>query len=782
MAGRSQARPPASTLPSKFRLIVADPSISGGSIMQMLELPAQLTMGKIAALLEGKPAFRFQELCERRGATTLDVQIRLTGMDGQRRCPLHTDADIEIFLNNLQISKIPVIEAQLPQETLLAKASEHHQRGVQAGRQRGRDPRDQIEELEDANFKLTRATDRVERRLAELERLIATTDERTERTVGIARREMTEVLDKAIQDVNQKIVGLKEDDAGILRDLDEVRQHSNSVKQLDAKHHKEILDQLDAFGLRVDEQFDEVNGSLDKLQEEDYRLDAEAQATKEDHKLQLEAHLDELQRLEETKVSVNLWQSEGNAMAERITKDVEALKEQMQQARGSHLPFETANHANAGAASRPQEQSERVARDDVLDRSLQDTTSRLDGELAKLDADTQDKFKEARDALEDARQSLSTAFETQVSELSGKTEKHFDQLEHTIDHKDEKIHTRVDELTAKSEATFQSIAERLDAMVQEERARLGQLNQDLSESVIKVRSDLHSAIERVRTDYEEEAARLDADLGDLHMKYDVAKQEINFFQSKLKEQRDWTEKCLAESGAVTRAAALESQEGLAATTKMLHALRDDAVSFREKMAKYISILQHSSDQQGEALNSLELNRTSMRAELDALLKDHQEYTGDMDSWAKDTNVQVERVFRALEPTKVEWRIERAMQKSKELRKPLALKSASFGIKGIPEGFMEFYPEGNNNSPEGKAVLRLYVPPQAHIRYQCWVGKDSDGAKERAPSSDTLYVDMFLTDWEDQLTEEGAVLVLLEVLRDYNNDDASLSREIRINSA
>ena len=63
------------------------------------------------------------------------------------------------------------------------------------------------------------------------------------------------------------------------------------------------------------------------------------------------------------------------------------------------------------------------------------------------------------------------------------------------------------------------------------------------------------------------------------MKYDVAKQEINFFQSKLKdgqsfgrgsladaalpapceEQRDWTEKCLAESGAVTRAAALESQ-------------------------------------------------------------------------------------------------------------------------------------------------------------------------------------------------------------------------------
>ena len=40
---------------------------------------------------------------------------------------------------------------------------------------------------------------------------------------------------------------------------------------------------------------------------------------------------------------------------QQFLQDVEALKEQMQQARGSHLPFETANHANAGAASRPQE-------------------------------------------------------------------------------------------------------------------------------------------------------------------------------------------------------------------------------------------------------------------------------------------------------------------------------------------------------------------------------------------------------------------------------------------
>jgi len=42
--------------------------------------------------------------------------------------------------------------------------------------------------------------------------------------------------------------------------------------------------------------------------------------------------------------------------------------------------------------------------------------------------------------------------------------------------------------------------------------------------------------------------------------------------------------------------------------------------------------------------------------------------------------------------------------------------------------------------------------------------------------------MYLTDWEEQVTDDGAVPVVLEVLRDYNNDDSSLSREIRVNSA
>lgn len=117
---------------------------------------------------------------------------------------------------------MPVIEAQLCRASGMLSASQLSAESER--RPRGRDPRDQIEELEDANDKLTRATDRVERRLAELERQIATTDERTERSVGVARREMMSFLEQNVQETNQKVAALKEDDAAILEKLEVVRR------------------------------------------------------------------------------------------------------------------------------------------------------------------------------------------------------------------------------------------------------------------------------------------------------------------------------------------------------------------------------------------------------------------------------------------------------------------------------------------------------------------------------------------------------------------------------
>merc|ERR1712100_431667 len=102
----------------------------------------------------------------------------------------------------------------------------------------------------------------------------------------------------------------------------------------------------------------------------------------------------------------------------------------------------------------------------------------------------------------------------------------------------------------------------------------------------------------------------------------------------------------AELRTAAKASHLDTAESTIASTKMLHALRDDAVSFRDKMAGYISALQQSADSQGDAISTLEAQRSRIRKELDNLSDEHSAYIEDMDGWADDVRVKVERLFRA----------------------------------------------------------------------------------------------------------------------------------------
>merc|ERR1719401_2097091 len=154
------------------------------------------------------------------------------------------------------------------------------------------------------------------------------------------------------------------------------------------------------------------------------------------------------------------------------------------------------------------------------------------------------------------------------------------------------------------------------------------------------------------------------------------------------------------------------------------------------------------------------------------------YTADMDGWADDVRVKVERLFRAMEPPRVEWNIPKALQKAKELKRPLALKSPKFNLRGLRDVEMEFYPDGHMNTPQGQGILRLFLPPGAHVRYQCWVGSETKGAREYLPGT-SLSVDLPVEDWKAQLSDDGSVTVVMEVLRDMANEDESLSREVRI---
>merc|ERR1719408_249218 len=382
------------------------------------------------------------------------------------------------------------------------------------------------------------------------------------------------------------------------------------------------------------------------------------------------------------------------------------------------------------------------------------------------------------DSLAQTKQDLEAMVKKEITGVIATTDKHFGEMQVAAKQTEKNVNESVSALSAKTEATFAAMEQRMTDLVKAERSRLGNIEKDVAETSAKLRSDCRSEVERVRVDYEQEAARLDADLSDLHMKHDVVKQEINFFQHRLLEQRDWAQRQIADSQTATRAAQVDAQEGVSACTRMAHALRDDQVAFRDKMAKHVSLLQHASDSYGDAINALETQRSRMRLELDAILTDHKAYVTDMDGWADDVRLKVERLFRAMEPPRCEWRIGSAAQKLKELKKPLSLKSPSFGLQGLREVQMELYPNGTNQTADSKATLRLCMPPGASVRYQCWLGKLTEGSREYE-SGGSLTVDLSFDSWKDQLLDDGGLNITMEVLQDLTNNDESLARAVHL---
>mmetsp|Transcript_72081 Transcript_72081/g.167033 ORF Transcript_72081/g.167033 Transcript_72081/m.167033 type:complete len:757 (+) Transcript_72081:64-2334(+) len=747
-----------------FRLILSDVLVLGGQRVGTFS-PRPLSIEQVVNLLNEH--FSFADLCKQRGLNVKKISadgkgLLVVGFDGPRRMPIHSDKHLVDFLANPRNTRLPSVEVQLAAGTA-APGKGPSQGPAQLN---GRAPRDKFEELEDDKHKLLRATDILERRLDDLDRRLERSREEAQCKLSAAVREVNASQEKQKKELQLQIDALVDADTRTLHDLDIVRQHGFKVERVDREGREELAKMIEQLGQRVEQQLDDVTAELERQKSVDDGLQQQVTANLEATEAELHKHQDELERLETAKVDCDVWQRAEEEMEERNRREFGEIRQIIADTEARLRQELEETRASLEAAIKK------------LDEDLRANVARIDEALRKLRDDLEAGFKAASEALEAVRKELNKLIDERVSDLAQQTEERFESITQDIKAKDKAINGRVDELVARTGKTFAELNERLEEMVRVERARLGTIERDLAESTTKIRSDFRTEIERVRSDYEQEAARLDMDLSDLHMKHDVTKQEINFFQSRLADQKDWTQRQLTETATATRAVQVDAQEGLAASTKMLHALRDDAVGFRKKMAEYIGVLQHSSDNHGDALSSLETQRSRMRAELDALIGDHKAYTGDMDGWADDVRVKVERLFRALETPRVEWRIFRAAQRARELRRPLAVKSPPFSLRGLREVQIEFYPDGHNSSPEGLACLRLFMPPKASVRYQCWVGRSTDGAHDFR-SGNSLSVDLHIEKWEDQIHEDGSVYVVMEVLRDLNNEDASLSREVRV---
>merc|ERR1719401_1814708 len=131
--------------------------------------------------------------------------------------------------------------------------------------------------------------------------------------------------------------------------------------------------------------------------------------------------------------------------------------------------------------------------------------------------------------------------------LAERMEKGFRDESLELGTKDATLNRRIDELKGNTEATFKVQWEHIEEMVRTERSRLGTLQKDLIESSAKLRSDFRAEMDRLRVDCEQDNSKITEDLTELHSKHDVSKQEINFFQQRLLEQKDWTQRTFTET-------------------------------------------------------------------------------------------------------------------------------------------------------------------------------------------------------------------------------------------
>jgi len=628
---------------------------------------------------------------------------------------------------------------------------------------------DRTEELEDENEKLKAHTLNTDRQIKELERKLVNVSEYTDAVVNTLRNEIMGKMKEAKDDVSTKFAMVHKLADETKQELANTNAHVDRVEQVDKEGYNFLLSEHAKLTDSTHERFEDTNVEIQELKLKDLELGEEDTRIYKEHsefrsftevetkRIETEAE----ERRKSTEYQTNKRMEEG---FEETSKSLLATKSEL----------------NAMVKTLREDS---VAADAALDKWAREandaTIKRFDTAVTELDEKVERIDRNARHEMDRLSQMLGTSLKEEVDALSANINQSIEEIGAKIQANDGVIHKRAEGLTRQTEKTFKEIQERLEAQAKVERQRLAHIEKNFNEVLAKTKSDFRIDVERLRGDNDQEQARLDQDLTDLHTKYDLAKQEISFFQSQLGDLKEWSNRSISEVSVATRSQGIDSQEGLQAAQKMLHALRDDAVTFREKMAKYVSLLQHSSDSHSDAIASIETHRGRMRLELDALMKDHTSYTSDMDGWADDVRVKVERLFRALEPYKAQWCIKQAAQRLKSLKKPLALKSKTFTVKGVRGASMEFYPQGTNTSPEGMAVVRLLMPPGGHVRYQVLVGKDTEGSKEFNGTGNTLTMDLFFASWKDQLKDDGSLVISIDILQDYYNSDETLSPQVNI---
>jgi hypothetical protein len=141
----------------------------------------------------------------------------------------------------------------------------------------------------------------------------------------------------------------------------------------------------------------------------------------------------------------------------------------------------------------------------------------------------------------------------------------------------------------------------------------------------------------------------------------------------------------------------------------------------------------------------------------------------MNDWTEEVDTKLLKLYRYVQPTRVEWRIQKVMKKKKEMQPPMLLKSPTFSIAGLKDLRFDFYPNGYYGLPAGTSCVRFYAPIGTHIKYECWFGTLQDGPVEWKSGEQSLWNDHLFQNWDNEVTH-NAIVIAVDILANLSEGE------------
>lgn len=740
-------------------MILSDKLISGGQQVSTFDAhakPAQLR--DVLSLL--RDHFHLDELCAQRGqdpnycAFKAGGGLVLIGRDGGRRVPIQTDEHLLTFYGDLRNTVLPSLEVKFSGDDAGSRPS-----SALDGTRRREKKRE--EELEDENSKMLSEWEKIKLAVESMSMQRLKDQEEVKQLLGQLQVQLKQAQQESVKKVQEQIWALQESNKSTQAESKSLEKNMAAIVQEEASIRDNFEQKLKDLDRKVGGSLNEVNGEIKKLKAMDDQLKHDdVKATSGIMALQKE-----LQIMDSKKVSITEWSEAEEKMAERISEEVTKMLEKADNIENCLIPEFRAEFASSIEQSRS------------LSEGLESNISEVNLQFETI-RHTIDKANHCCDSAMKEVNTCRSDFEL----FSDSVEERIQEVRDDMEKKDEALQNRINKHKEASTAYCTQFSDRLDSVVKVERQKFEQIDRQIVEATCRVHSELRLEADRLRVDYEGEAARLDQDLGDLHTKNDLVKQEMNFCQSRLSELREWAQAQLTEASSALKTVEADAGEASHAAERMLGAMRDDHVAFREEVSKHIGVLQHDCSSHGDAVGVVETKNIKIRSDLDIVMKDYRAFSEDVEGWAEDVRVKVERLYRAMEPARAEWRINKISEQLESMQRTMMIRSSSFNVAGLRNVKLEFYPFGTRDSEDGEAVLRVLVPRETRIRIQCRVGSIFRGPVECIPGEDSLWCDVVFTGWEGEIANDykgDFLVVAFEILENYCEVDESLARIVKL---